>query len=444
MRESEIAAQIWNFSYPLQGMPADYDRMLEAIGGARFVLLGEATHGTHEFYRARATITQRLITERGFNAVAVEADWPDSYRVNRYVRGRSDDVEAVEALADFRRFPTWMWRNAEVLDFVGWLRERNDSVSKDEKAGFYGLDLYSLHASIDAVIDYLEKVDPQAAQRARERYACFEFFGPDVESYAYAVSQGLFASCETAVVEQLTEMQRRAAELAKRDGRSDEDDFFFAEENARVAKNAERYYRTMLDPRVSSWNFRDAHMVETLERLTAHLARRTGNAKVVVWAHNSHVGDASVTGMGSRGEFNIGQLMRRRHEGSAYLLGFTTYDGTVSAASDWHAPVERKRIRPGREGSYESIFHRTGVERFFVDLRAEAPGISVLEGPFLERAIGVIYRPDTELASHYFEAKLPKQFDGVVHIDRTRAVEPLERTEEWEAGEVPETFPTGV
>jgi erythromycin esterase-like protein len=444
-RGEHIARRIIDGIAPLTSAPGDYDALLEAIGDAPYVLLGEASHGTHEFYRERAIVTQRLIVEQGFNAVAVEADWPDAYRVNRFVRARSDDVEAVDALADFQRFPTWMWRNADVLDFIGWLRDHNDGLRKDAgKTGFYGLDLYSLRASIDAVIAYLEKVDPSAAERARRRYSCFELFGPDVESYAYAVSKGLFASCENAVVAELMELRSRAAELAARDGRLADDDFFYAEENARVAKNAERYYRTMLDPHVSSWNFRDLHMVETLERLTAFLHRCAGHAKVVVWAHNSHLGDASATDMRLRGEFNIGQLMRQRHPMLTYHLGFTTYAGTVTAASNWHAAAQRKTLRRACDGSYEAIFHSTNVPRFFVDLRSETPAIEALRGPFLERAVGVIYKPESERLSHYFHASLPEQFDGVLHLDHTRAVEPLERTPEWQSGEVVETYPSGL
>ncbi len=442
--EARVAQRLAPELQPLAGTGADYDALLDAIGDAPYVLLGEATHGTHEFYRERAAITKRLIQEKGFNAVAVEADWPDAYRVNRFIRGRGDDAEPIDALGGFERFPTWMWRNADVLDFVGWLRAHNQGLPDAGKTGFYGLDLYSLHASIDAVIEYLETVDPDGARRARERYACFDLFGPDAESYAYAVSAGLFASCEPAVVEQLLEMRRRAADLAARDGRVADDDFFYAEENARVAKNAERYYRTMLDPRVSSWNFRDTHMVETLERLADFLIRRAGHTRIVVWAHNSHVGDAAATDMGARGELNIGELMRGRHPMLTYHLGFTTYDGSVSAASDWHAPVERKRLRPGREGSYEAIFHQTGVPKFFVDLRSQQPAIAALHGPFLERAVGVVYRPDTERQSHYFHAHLTDQFDGVLHFDRTRAVQPIDRGSVWDDGEVPETFPSGV
>src|SRR4029453_18989077 len=256
---------------PLTGARTDYDPLLELIGDARFVLLGEASHGTHEFYRTRAEITRRLIAEKGFAAVAVEADWPDAYRINRFVRGASDDGEAVDALGDFERFPAWMWRNADVLDFVGWLREYNDDASNADKVGFYGLDLYSLDGSIHPVLRYLDKVDPEAARRARYRYSCFEHFGEDTQAYGYAASVGIADSCENEVVTQLMELQRRAAELAQRDGRVAADEFFFAEQNARLVKNAEQYYRSMFHGRVSSWNLRDPHMAQTSAALRAHL-----------------------------------------------------------------------------------------------------------------------------------------------------------------------------
>src|SRR6266550_652287 len=259
-------------SNPLAGGSADYDSLIQQIGEAQFVLIGEASHGTHEFYRERAQITKRLIEEKGFAAVAVEADWPDAYRVNRYVQGEREDAEAIESLAGFKRFPTWMWRNADVLDFIGWLREYNDAFTNDaDKAGFYGLDLYSLHVSIEAVLGYLAKVDPEAAKRARYRYSCFEHFGENSQAYGYAASFDLSASCEKEVINQLVELRRSAADYASRDGRVAADDFFFAEQNARLVKNAEEYYRSMFRRSVPSWNLRDRHMAETLESLVAHL-----------------------------------------------------------------------------------------------------------------------------------------------------------------------------
>ncbi|MCU1299439.1 MAG: erythromycin esterase-like enzyme [Acidobacteriaceae bacterium] len=429
-------------AHPVSDARADYDPLFEMIGDSRFVLLGEASHGTHDFYHTRAQITEWLIEEKGFAAVAVEADWPDAQRASRYVQGRGDDAEAVEALDSFKRFPTWMWRNTDVVEFISWLREYNDGLEQGErKVGFHGLDLYSLHASARAVLDFLDRVDPEAARRARHRYSCFEHFGEDTQAYGYSVTFGLSESCEEEAVNQLIEMQKRAAELASRDGKLDPDAFFIAEQNARLVKNAERYYRTMFESRVESWNLRDQHMVETLEALERHLG---SSAKIVVWAHNSHLGDARATEMGAQGELNIGQLMRERYGKDAMLVGFTTYTGTVTAASNWDAPAERKQVRPALGESYEAMFHETGIPGFLLELRGNEWIAGVLTEKRLERAIGVIYLPETERISHYFHTRLADQFDAVIHFDKTRAVEPLDRTSQWEAGEFPETYPFAV
>jgi erythromycin esterase-like protein len=429
----------------LCGARNDYDPLFKMIGDARFVLLGEATHGTHEFYRERAEITKKLIEEKNFNAVAVEADWPDAYRVNRFVRGETEDADAEEALRDFRRFPTWMWRNADMLDFVGWLREHNDTISDPaQKIGFYGLDLYSLHTSIEAVLGYLKDIDPEEARRARARYSCFENFGSDPQDYAMSTMVEHNHSCEEEVIRQLVELRRRAQQYVRHDGHLAADEYFFAEQNARLVKNAELYYRSMYRGRVSSWNLRDRHMMETLEALTAHLERQRGNSKVVVWEHNSHLGDARATQMGEHGELNVGQLVREKYGASSVLVGFTTYHGTVTAASEWDLPAERKRVRDALPESYEALFHEAGEERFFLNLRDSKDLSAALREPHLERAIGVIYLPHSERVSHYFDARLSDQFDAVLHFDHTRAVEPLERTVEWRKGEVPETFPSGV
>ncbi len=425
-------------AHPLSEEVTAFDPLLKMIGDSRFVLLGEASHGTHEFYRLRAQITKRLITEKDFTAVAVEADWPDAYRINRYVRFESDDEDAIDALAGFQRFPAWMWRNADVLDFVGWMRNYNEH-RHSKRAGFYGLDLYSLHSSMRAVLDFLDKVDPDAARRARYRYACFEHFGEDTQAYGYAASYGLSKTCENEVVDQWMEMRKRAGELANRDGRVARDAFFFAEQNARLVKNAEEYYRSMFRERISSWNLRDGHMAETLDALAHHLGAK---AKIVVWAHNSHLGDARATEMGQQGELNLGQLVRQRYGKQATLVGFTTYTGTVTAASEWDAPAERKHVRPAMDGSYEAMFHETEIRNFMLPLGHKEKATSLLMEPRLERAIGVIYLPRSERVSHYFHARLPEQFDAILHFDETRAVEPLERTAAWETGEVPETYPS--
>ena len=429
---------------PLSGAATDYDSLLERVGDARFVLIGEASHGTHEFYRERALITRRLIEEKGFGAVAVEGDWPDAYRVNRYVRGAREDADAEEALRGFKRFPSWMWRNADVLDFIGWLRAHNDSHEAGATpVGFYGLDLYSLCASIEAVIGYLDSVDPEGAARARERYACFEHFGGESQKYGYAASLGLSESCRRGVMEQLLELHRASGVYMRLDGLAAEDEFFYAEQNARLVANAEEYYRSMFSPRTSSWNLRDRHMADTLLRLTAHLDRHSGRTRIVVWEHNSHVGDARMTEMGQRGELNVGQMIRQSEGEDAVLIGFTTDHGTVTAASDWDGPCERKRVRPALPESYEAVFHQIGLDRFL--LRSDNRDVQArLSDPRLERAIGVIYRPETERASHYFTSRIAGQFDAVIHIDETRAVEPLERTAGWETGEPPETYPSAL
>jgi erythromycin esterase-like protein len=431
-------------AHPLKGSPQDYDPLMDLIGDSRFVLIGEASHGTHEFYRERAEITKRLIQEKGFTAVAIEADWPDAYRVNRYVRDISDDATSNEALAGFDRFPTWMWRNTVVVNFVDWLREYNNSLPQTAtKVGFYGLDLYSLNTSIKAVLGYLDKVDPEAAKRARYRYSCLEHYGEDTQSYGYAASFGLTESCQKQVVKELLELQRRAGEYSQRDGQVAEDEFFYAEQNARLVKNAEEYYRSMFQARVSSWNLRDRHMAETLDHLVAHLDRHGSRTKVVLWAHNSHLGDARATEMGAGGELNVGQLVRERYGQDAVLVGLSTYTGTVTAASNWGVSPERKRVRPGLEGSYEALFHETGMPRFLLTLRDDSKAVTALRERRLERAIGVIYLPETERLSHYFHAQLANQFDAVLHFDETRAIEPLERNVQWERDEVPETYPSG-
>jgi erythromycin esterase-like protein len=419
--------------------------VLALAGNARLCLLGEATHGTHEFYRERAEITKRLIKEKGFTAVAVEADWPDAFRVNRYVRGLSDDKDANEALGGFNRFPTWMWRNTVIVDFVEWLREYNASLPfTAPKVGFYGLDLYSLYTSIEAVLGYLSKVDPEAAKRARYRYSCLEHFSEDTQAYGYAASFGLTASCEREVIDQLIELRRRAADYASRDGRVARDEYFFAEQNARLVLNAEKYYRTMFRGQVESWNLRDRHMAETLDALMAHLTLQGENAKVAVWEHNSHLGDARATYMADYGELNVGQLVRQRYGNEAILIGFTTYKGTVTAASEWDGPAERKRVRPALPESYEAMFHESVGSNFLLPIRASEAASSAVQETRLERAIGVIYMPQTERQSHYFNARLSDQFDLVIHFDETRALEPLERYALWETGEPPETFPSGV
>src|SRR5215217_5150728 len=432
----KITESIRKAASPLSCEVDDYNQLLPLIGNAYFCLLGEATHGTHEFYRERAEITKQLIKEKAFSAVAVEADWPDAFRVNRCVRGLSDDRNADQALSGFKRFPTWMWRNTVVVDFVEWLRAYNESLpTTGIKVGFYGLDLYSLYTSIEAVLGYLNRIDPEAAKRARHRYSCFEHFCEDTQAYGYAATLGISDSCEREVIDQLIELRRRATDYASRDGRVAQDEFFFAEQNARLVLNAERYYRTMFHGRVESWNLRDRHMAETLRALFTHLNSMGQTGKIAVWEHNSHLGDARATYMADYGELNVGQLVREKHGTEAILIGFTTYTGTVTAASDWDGPAERKRVRPALNESYEALFHETNIANFLLTLRDNKQLSIALQEPRLERAIGVIYVPQSERQSHYFDARLSSQFDAVIHFDETRALEPLERYSVWDSGE---------
>jgi len=424
----------------------DLTPLIDLAADASFVLLGEASHGTHEFYSTRAEITKRLIQEKGFQAVAAEADWPDAHRVNQYVRGRGHDATPYAALSGFTRFPVWMWRNRDVEAFVRWLRDYNDSRDSrphTPQVGFYGLDLYSLYRSRTEVLRYLEKVDPEAASRARYRYGCFDHFGEDEQAYGYAANFELSKSCEEDVLRQLDELQRREYAYLHRDGQIAEDDFFSAEQNARLIKNAEEYYRGMFQDRVNTWNLRDRHMSETLNGLAAHMEQRFGKSKIVVWAHNSHLGNAQATDRVRFGEWNLGQLVRERYS-DAVLVGFTTYIGTVTAASDWGGMHETKRVRPALPGSYEAILHDAGIPRFLVIFAGDERLSAEFRSERLERAIGVIYRPETERVSHYFYARLADQFDAILHFDESRAVEPLPHAEEEQTGEIPDTYPVGV
>jgi erythromycin esterase-like protein/predicted phosphoribosyltransferase len=418
------------------------------IGDARVVLIGESSHGTHEFYQARAEITKWLIDEKGFGAVAAEADWPAAYRVNRYVRGIGDDATAEAALHGFQRFPTWMWRNTVVRDFADWLRERNQGVDHQKRSGFYGLDLYSMHRSMREVITYLETVDAAAASRARHRYSCFDHASADDDgqAYGFAAAFGAGQSCEKEAMDQLLDIQRNSVEYARRDGLLAEDDAFYAERNAQTVRNAEVYYRAMFSGRVQSWNLRDQHMADTLNALLEHLDHQdTRQSRIVVWAHNSHVGDARATEVYADGQTTLGALARELYPDSTRLIGFSTYAGTVTAASAWGGIAERKTVRPGLPNSVEELLHETGHDAFYLAMRNNGrPAAEPLDDVRLARAIGVIYLPGTERQSHHFHVRPADQFDAMIHIDSTRALEPLDPTSEWIAGEVPETYPTGL
>jgi erythromycin esterase-like protein len=426
------------------GAGAD-DALLELIGDARFVLLGEATHGSHQFYARRAQITQRLIQEKGFAAVALEADWPDAQRVNRHVLCTGTDADATRALDGFERFPSWMWRNTDVVRFVTWLRAHNAAQPPEARVGVFGLDLYSLFSSMSEVLRYLDRVDPLAARAARVRYACFDQYGADSQRYAVTAGIGRAASCEREVALQFEQLRARAADYLRHAGPEAHDAHFDAEQNALLVQHAEHYYRTMLRGRVASWNVRDRHMADTLAALERHLSARRGMpAKIVVWAHNSHIGDARATEAGQRGEWNLGQLVRERYPGQACLVGFSTYEGWVSAAAEWDGPVHRERLRPALPGSCEHLCHQSGLGDFMLPLRPAGRLRRALLEHRLERAVGVLYLPNTERYSHYFHVQLARQFDALIHIDVTTALQVLATTESGKIGEAPETFPVGV
>ncbi len=420
---AEVARLVGDEAEPFGSLDdAELGPLLDRIGDAEVVCLGEATHGTSEFYRMRQRITRALIRHKGFTVVAAEADWPDAARVDAYVRHR--DREARSEWEAFGRFPTWMWRNAEVLAFVEWLRDWNAERGEAERTGFYGLDLYSLYTSIGEVLGFLEGRDDELAGVARARYACLTPFAADPAEYGAAVVSQRYRDCEAEAVAMLRDLLR---ERMERDAA--EEGIFDATQNARVVRDAERYYRSMFYGDVSSWNLRDTHMVETLKAVRRFRGEAGAPAKAVVWAHNSHVGDAAATEMGRRGEVNVGHLCRREYGDGAYLVGFGTHAGTVCAASGWGEPVETKRVRPSHSESYERLSHESGAERFLLPLRHGSDALRhELGRPRLERAIGVIYRPETELQSHYFPAVLPEQFDEWVWFDETEAVRPLGRS----------------
>jgi len=411
------------------------DNLLQRIGDSRLVLLGEASHGTAEFYEMRARITQELIEKKGFNIIAVEADWPDAAHIDHYIHGSSPDP-LLES-KPFSRFPTWMWANHSILEFIHWLKAHNEKMdSPAEKAGFYGLDLYSMYSSMEVVLNYLEKVDPETAEVARLRYGCLMPWANDPAMYAQVTITKQYRECEAEVLDTLQNLLKKRVDYSRADGKR----FFNAEQNARLVANAERYYRTMYYAENNSWNQRDQHMFETLQ---AVLKFRGPTSKAVIWEHNSHVGDARATQMSARGEFNMGQLVRQKYNDNAYLIGFGTDHGTVAAASEWGGPMEVKQVQPSHIDSYERVCHEVHSDNFLLPLRNPAKVITRkrLLAERLERAIGVIYKPETELQSHYFYASLPRQFDEYIWFDETRAVVPLIR--ETIKG-MPDTFPFGL
>jgi len=433
-RDGTLAAAVSKISEKFKSIEsANLKPLLERIGDARVVLLGEATHGTSEFYRMRERISRELIKRKGFSFVAIEGDWPDAARIDHYIR--HFEFPPSEWMA-FARFPVWMWRNREVREFVDWLRSHNAGVDPGARVAFHGLDLYSLYNSIRSVLDYLDRVDPKTAEIARRRYGCLSPWESDPAVYGHATLTGKYQTCEREVTSMLTDLMEKRRAYAEHDGER----FLDAVQNARLVANAERYYRTMYYGSRASWNLRDSHMFETLKNL---LNFHGPKSRAIVWAHNSHVGDSAATEMSARDEYNIGHLCRQEFGDSSYSIGFGTNSGTVAAASNWDEPMQIKTVRPALAGSYERLCHETGDARFLLPLRQQrpmAPAAGLLQ-PRLERAIGVIYRPESELQSHYFEAVLPRQFDEYIWFDETSAVTPL-KSEELKG--LPDTYPFGL
>ncbi|HET9424433.1 MAG TPA: erythromycin esterase family protein [Gemmatimonadaceae bacterium] len=417
---------------------ADLDPLMDRIGDSRFVLLGEASHGTSEFYTWRAELTKRLILEKGFTIIGVEGDWPDCFRVNRYAKSREGSGKsAAEVLHAFDRWPTWMWANREVQQFVEWIRSRNQGLSEDQRVGFYGLDVYSLWDSMKAVVDYLGRVDPGAVPNARRAYNCFEPYAEDEQEYARATAL-IPTSCEDETVAVLAALRAKAPSY-REDGR---EGYFDAEQNALVARNAERYYRAMVRGGPESWNVRDRHMVETLDRLVAH---HGATCKAVVWEHNTHIGDARFTDMARHGMVNVGELMRREHgDDGVVIVGFGTHRGTVIAGSEWGAPMQRMRVPAARRGSLEAELLEAGVgDSLLIFDDTDDGGIPGLAEPIGHRAIGVVYDPDHERWGNYVPTIVPGRYDAFIYIEETRALDPLHMPVRVD-GLVPETYPTGM
>jgi erythromycin esterase-like protein len=426
-RQAEVTVAIAAAAEPLRGAPEDYDSLMALIGDNRFVLLGESTHGTQEFYAERARLTRRLIEEKGFTVVVVESNWQDAYDVNAFIHGRGP-ASADEAMQTFEAFPQWMWGNTVIRDLVTWMRDRNRFAEGQKRpVGFYGMDLYGVEDAIADVIAFLKTHDPAAAERAAGRYKCFgRYRGDRLQQYGEDVALGRTRSCADVAAAQFKELSERVERQDEH--RPGDERLLAAWQSARVVANGEAYYRTVVAGGVASWNLRDRHMADTLDMVSHYLGQPGAEpAKVIVWAHNSHLGDARVTARSEVGELNVGQLMRERHDGQTVIVGFTTYEGTVRAASFWGGRGEERTLRPSLPESFSALFHGAGVPAFVLRLRHNPGLMTTLGGSRLQRFVGVIYMPATERQSHYFHADLARQYDAVIHIDRTTAVEPLQR-----------------
>lgn len=431
-----LAKQISSFNND----SSSYHSFIERLGEAQLILMGGSTHGTYEFYKIRSEITKALIKEKGFNAIAIEADWPDVYNLNLYVKNQKPEMDDYAALKTFETFPSWMWCNDVILDFIRWLRAHNDKIQDSQnKLGIFGLDLYSLHTSMKLVIEYLEKIDPTAAEQAKERYQCMEQYSEEPTTYSYAVAAGLVPDCKDEVYTQLIEILKMEIQTL-RDPDASQEELLFLIQNAKVVANAEAYYRSLFSGPEITWNLRSKHMMDTLETLRVFHQRLSGRPpKIIVWAHNVHIGDARATHMAQKNKISMGQLARDHYGEKCYLLGFSSYEGTVTASSKWGGDTEVKKLQPAAEGSYEYLFHQLNTPSFVLYLEENIPLIQ----PALQRSIGVIYKPETESVSHYHYAHLPQQFNAIIHVDSTTAVKPLNMKKHWGIGEFPDTFPTG-
>jgi erythromycin esterase len=438
-QETDVIHAIQQVARPLDTLE-DLDPLMDRIGDARFVLLGEATHGTSEFYRWRARLSRRLIEEKGFSFIAVEGDWPDCYQVNRYVKGYDGSGKtARDVLHGFSRWPTWMWANWEVVMLAEWMREHNDRLPNEQKVGFYGLDVYSLWDSLTEVTKYLEDTDPEAAKAAREAYQCFQPYNRDEQAYAWA-TRVVPESCERDVVELLQKTRDVAmAQTYPGDGEA----AFSAEQNALVAVGAERYYRAMIQGGPESWNIRDGHMMETLERLVNHFGPES---KAIVWEHNTHIGDARATDMAGAGMYNVGQLARERRGGEGVVLvGCGTHHGTVIAGREWDAPMEVMRVPEGRESSWEDMFHRAMIgDGLIIMSEIDEAASDIFRKTRAHRAIGVVYNPNYERMGNYVPTSMSRRYDAFMFVDETEALHPLHMPTEQPTSEPPETYPWAV
>lgn len=441
---TELLSAVREVSTPLRNLP-DLDPLLERVGDANYVLLGEASHGTHDFYTWRAALTRRLIEEHGFSFVAVEGDWPDCERINRYVKGNAGlHATAASVVHEFARWPTWMWANREVVEFVHWLRHHNDSRPSPQKVGFYGLDVYSLWESLDEILRYLEKHEPSSLPLAHRAMACFEPYARDEHRYARA-TRLVNASCEEDVVSLLAGLRQSASRKSQdgaRPGRGgplrDADDQMSAEQNAIVVRDAERYYRIMLNGGPHSWNLRDRHMFETLERLMTH---HGPSARGIVWEHNTHIGDARYTDMVDEGTINVGQLVREAHPDRSLLVGFSSHSGEVIAGAAWGAEMTRMTVPPARPGSWEDVLHHAASGQDQLLIFGGGGGPEQLATERGHRAIGVVYRPERERYGNYVPTQLARRYDALIALDKTSALHPLHMPPS--PPEVPDTYPSG-